>query len=377
VTTTLATTRLCPPGPPAPGWLVLDGPVIAEIGWGTPKDRPTGLVDVGDALVAPGFVDLQVNGLGSIDLATADAPEWEVAGRALVRTGTTAYCPTLVSAPLTSYPDALARAAAAHAAPGTGAAILGVHLEGPFLGGAPGAHPVEFLRAADAEWLDALLDQHPGLVRIVTLAPEADPELGTTRLLVARGVIVALGHSTASFEEATAAVDAGATLVTHLFNGMAPFHHRAPGLAGAALADPRLTASVIADLVHVHAAALTAAIAAKPKLALVTDAVALTAGAVGDVELVDGDGAVRRADGTLAGSTVPLDQAVRNVVALGVPVERAVEMAATIPAAVLGVRDRGRLVAGARADLVVLDPESLAVLEVWVAGERVLPIAAG
>ena len=371
MTTTFVTTRLCPPGPPAPGWFVVEGPVIAEVGWGSPTEGPGSRVDLGDALVVPGFIDLQVNGIGAVDLASTDASGWTAVGQALLRTGTTAYCPTLVSAPLASYPAALARAAEGQEAPETGAAILGVHLEGPFLGGAPGAHPVELLRPADTEWLGMLLDQHPGLIRIVTLAPEADPELAATRLLAARGVVVALGHSTASVEEATAAVDAGATLVTHLFNGMAPFHHRAPGLAGVALTDPRVAASVIADLVHVHAAVLATAIAAKPQLALVSDTVAVGTGAPGDLELVADGTAAGLRDGTLAGSTLTLDRAVRNVVGLGVPVERAVQMTTTIPADVLGIRDRGRLAPGARADLVALDSESLAVREVWVAGERV------
>ncbi len=368
MTTTLVTTRLCPPGPPAPGWLVLDGPVIADVGWGTPARTVENLVDLGDALVVPGFVDLQVNGIGTLDLATADGSGWDAAGQALLRAGTTGYCPTFVSAPLQSYAAALARAAAARDAYGTGAAILGMHLEGPFLGGAPGAHRLEFVGPADVEWLGALLDEQPGLVRIVTLAPEADPGLAATRLLTTHGVVVALGHSTASFEEATAAADAGAALVTHLFNGMGPFHHRAPGLVGAALTDQRLAASVIADLVHLHPAVLATAIAAKPRLALVSDAVAVGAG---DLELVEDGAAAGLPDGTLAGSTLTLDQAVRNVVGLGVPVERAVEMATTIPADVLGLRERGRLAPGARADLVALDAGSLAVLEVWLGGEAV------
>ncbi|HEX6311390.1 MAG TPA: amidohydrolase family protein, partial [Acidimicrobiia bacterium] len=198
---------------------------------------------------------------------------------------------------------------------------------------------------------------------MVTLAPEADPELAATRLLTERGVVVALGHSTASYDAAGRAAAAGATVVTHLFNGMGPFHHREPGLAGAALTDGRLTPTVIADLVHVHPAALRLAIGAKRSVALVTDAVAS-----GDVAA----DAVRLPDGTLAGSTLTLAGAVANVVALGVSVERAVEMAATVPAEVLGRGERGRLAAGRRADVVALDPRSLAVRTVWLAGERVV-----
>jgi N-acetylglucosamine-6-phosphate deacetylase len=198
---------------------------------------------------------------------------------------------------------------------------------------------------------------------IVTLAPEADPDHAATRLLQERGVRVSLGHSTATYEDALAAADAGARLVTHVFNGMAPLHHRAPGLAGAALDDDRMTPTIIADLVHVHPVALRLAIGRKRNVALVTDRVT-----VRGVQVAD-DGAARLPDGTLVGSTLSMDHAVRNVVGLGVPIERALEMAATIPAQALGLNDRGRIVPGARADLVALDPDSLAVRAVWLAGE--------
>jgi N-acetylglucosamine-6-phosphate deacetylase len=363
VTRVLASAALCPPGPPAPGWIAIDDGVIVEVGRGR---APAGSLDAGPALLFPGFVDLQVNGVGAVDFASADGDGWRRAGRAQLEGGVTAYCPTLVTAPLDEYAPALERARAARA--GAEAellpAIAGVHLEGPFLGGAPGAHPVALLRPADCDWLRGMLNAFADLVTIVTLAPEADPDLAATRLLHERSVAVALGHSTATFEQARAAADAGARLVTHLFNGMGALHHREPGLAGAALDDERLTPTLIADLVHVHPAALRLAIGHKRNVGLVTDRVA----AAGDVQVGD-DGAARFADGTLVGSTLSMDRAVRNVVDLGVPVERAVEMAATIPAASLGLTDRGRITPGARADLVALDPDSLAVRAVWLAGE--------
>ncbi|MGQ0804836.1 MAG: N-acetylglucosamine-6-phosphate deacetylase [Actinomycetota bacterium] len=349
--------------------MVADG-VVVDVGSGA-GDAPAGVLDLGDALLVPGFLDLQVNGVGEVDFARADGAGWERARSDLLRGGTTGFCPTLVSAPLDSYEPVLTRVDTLRATDGDGAAILGVHLEGPFLGDAPGAHPVGLLRPADTAWLTRLLDAHPGLVTVVTLAPEADPELAATRLLSRRGVVVALGHSTASYEDAIAAADAGASVVTHLFNGMGPFHHREPGLVGAALSDPRLTATVIADLVHVHPAALRLAIAAKRSLALVTDAVAVGAGAA-DTAISDRDGVPRLPDGTLVGSTLTLDRAVRNVVSLGVPVQRAVEMATTVPADLLGLADRGRLAPGARADLVALDPTTLTVRAVWLEGEQVV-----
>jgi N-acetylglucosamine-6-phosphate deacetylase len=364
VTRVLASAALCPPGPPAPGWVAIDDGVIVEVGGGR---APAGALDAGPALLVPGFVDLQVNGVGVVDFASADADGWRRAGRAQLERGVTAYCPTVVTAPLEEYEPALERVRAARAAAEGELlpSIAGVHLEGPFLGGAPGAHPVALLRPADCDWLRGVLDAFPDLVTTVTLAPEADPDLAATRFLHERSVAVALGHSTATYEQARAATDAGARLVTHLFNGMGPLHHREPGLAGAALDDERLTPTLIADLVHVHPAALRLAIGRKRNVGLVTDGVAVTGGVqVGD------DGAARLNDRTLLGSTLSMDRAVRNVVELGLPVERAVEMAATVPAASVGLTDRGRITAGARADLVALDPGSLAVRAVWLAGEH-------
>lgn len=362
MTHVLASARLCPPGPPRPGWVAFEGERIVEVGDGNP---PPGALDVGDALLAPGYLDLQVNGVGQDDFADADAAGWRHAGRALLEHGVTAYCPTLVSAPLDSYSPALTRVAAARAAGSVDEAmILGAHLEGPFLGGAPGAHPPELLRAADLAWLEALLRSHPGLVRIVTLAPEADPDAAAVRALVSAGVTVALGHSTATYDEARAAAAAGATMVTHLFNGMSALHHREPGLAGAAIDDGRLTPTLIADLVHVHPAVIRLAFT-RATVALVSDAVA-TGGAARD----DGT-AARLADGRLAGATTLLDRAVSNVVALGIPPEHAVAAATSVPASLVGANDRGRLAPGARADLLVLDPTSLDVRAVWSGGVEI------
>lgn len=361
MTVTLATRRLCPPGTPGPGWVVIDGSTIVERGDGTP---PAGAADLHDALLVPGFIDLQINGVGDVDFADADPGGWRRSARAQLERGTTAFCPTLITAALDAYEPALRRIEAARndAASLALPTILGAHLEGPFLGGAPGAHPVELIREADVGWLTTLLDTIPGVVAIVTLAPEADPSGAAIREIAGRGIVVALGHSTAGYEQARVAVDAGARLVTHVFNGMGPLHHREPGLVGAALDDDRLTPSLIADLVHVHPAVLRLVVNSKPNVLLVTDAV------TGPADL----DAVRLADGTLAGSTLSMDQAVRNIVGLGIPIGRAVAMATTVPASVLGDAERGRIEAGARADLVALDPATLEVRAVWLGGDQVV-----
>jgi N-acetylglucosamine-6-phosphate deacetylase len=341
----------------SPAWVTISGDRIAATGIG---DAPPGAVDLGDALLAPGFLDLQVNGWGAVDFATATATEIVGAVDTIVSGGTTGLLITLCSAPLADYAAMLETAAEVRTRRPD--AVLGVHLEGPFLGGAPGAHPVDVLRPADLEFLGRVLDDHAGLVRLVTIAPEADPALAATRLLCERGVVVALGHSTVDIAGARAAADAGARMVTHLFNGMSGMHHRAPGLAGAGLDDERLVPSVIADFVHVHPAMVRLALRARPDAVLVTDAVA----SAGDV--VERDGAAFLPDGTLAGSVLAMDRAVQNVVSTGIPNAAAVRHATANPARVLGESDRGRVAAGARADLVALDPETLAVRSVWVAG---------
>ncbi|MDQ1478356.1 MAG: N-acetylglucosamine-6-phosphate deacetylase [Actinomycetota bacterium] len=344
----------------SPAWLTIaDGRIVAT-GAGDP---PPGAVDLGDAFLAPGFVDLQVNGTGTVDFARAGVEEVVAAVDALVAGGTTGILLTICSAPLDAYDVMFERARRVRAARPD--AVIGVHLEGPFLGGAPGAHPPEVLRSADTDFVKHVNETYGDLVRVVTLAPEADPGLVATRLLLHHGVVVALGHSTVDYDGARAAADAGARMVTHLFNGMAPMHHRAPGLAGAALDDTRLVPSVIADFVHVHPALVKLALTARADAVLVTDAVATAP------PVVERDGAAYLANGTLAGSTLTMNGALRNVASLGLAAPRAVRHVTANPARVLGLADRGRIGPGVRADLVALDPETLAVRTVWVAGRPV------
>ncbi|MBK9178185.1 MAG: N-acetylglucosamine-6-phosphate deacetylase [Acidimicrobiales bacterium] len=350
-----------PGGVLAPGEVVVDDGTIVAVG---PTAGP-----VPDRTLAPGFVDLQVNGIDDVDVAHAAGTDWARLDELLARQGVTTWCPTLVTAPLDAFDAPLARIAGAATRPGPRPTIGGAHVEGPFLGGAPGAHPVELLRPPDRAWLASL----PPVVRLVTLAPELPGAIGAVRDLTGRGVLTALGHSTATFEQARAAVDAGARLVTHCFNGMAPLHHRAPGLVGAALTDDRLAVSLIADLVHVHPAVLALAFRAKPagRVVLVTDAVAWRAGQVGSIAVRLGDGVPRLPDGTLAGSTLTMDRAVANVVGrAGVTLAEAVRAASTTPAGLLGLHDRGEITPGKRADLVALDGE-LRAETTWVAGEAI------
>ncbi len=325
---------------------------------------------VPERTLVPGFIDLQVNGHSDVDVASADGAAWDRLDRLLLDQGVTTWCPTLVTAPLAEYAARFERVQRAATRPGDGRPeIAGIHIEGPFLGGAPGAHPREHIRGIDQAWLDAL----PELVRIVTLAPEIEGACAAISSLAERGVLVSLGHSIATFEEATAAAAAGARLVTHLFNGMGPFHHRAPGLAGAGLVDPGLVTAVIADGVHLHPAAVTTAFRAKGRggVVLVTDAVAWRARRLGRADVALRDGAPRLADGTIAGSALTMDAAIRYVVnQCGVRLDDAITAAATTPASLLGLADRGRLAPDTRADIVALGPD-LHIESVWVGGVEV------
>jgi N-acetylglucosamine-6-phosphate deacetylase len=343
----------------------MDGGVITELGCANP---PRDALDLGDALLTPAFVDLQCNGVHDVDFATADVDGWSYARAVLAGHGVGAFCPTFVTAPLDAYPDMLAAASRQRADTSAGLAeVLGVHLEGPFLGDAPGAHPRDLIRRVDVEWLGRVASP-AGVVRMVTLAPEADPDLTGTRALAAAGVVVALGHTRASFEDALEAAEAGASVVTHLFNGMGTLHHRDPGVAMAALTDDRLTPTVIADLVHVHPAAIRLAATCKPRLAAVSDSVGIRNG------LIPRDGAAWLPDGRLAGATTLLDRALAGLVASGVGIAQAVEAVTASPARLVGARERGVLRPGARADVVALDPGTMAPRRVWLAGVPV-PLA--
>ncbi|MGB8859236.1 MAG: amidohydrolase family protein [Ilumatobacteraceae bacterium] len=322
-----------------------------------------------DRWLAPGFVDLQVNGIDDVDVATAAGSDWERLDRLLLAQGVTTWCPTLVTMPLAKYERPLDRIAAAMRRPAMSRpAIAGTHLEGPFLGGAAGAHPRDLIVPIDLEWMAAL----PPHVALVTLGAEQPLAVEATAMLVASGRLVSVGHSNADEHQFDAVVAAGARLTTHLFNGMTGAHHRSPGVAVFALTNPAVAASIIADGVHVHPRVVRMAFAAlgRERAVLVTDAVAWRSGRVGGIGMAMRDGAPRLPDGTLAGSAVTMDAAIRTCVAAGVDAAAALAAASTNPARLLGLGDRGAIEVGRRADLVALTP-ALEIEQVWVAGRPV------
>ncbi len=353
-----AATVMTPAGPVSDAEVVIDGGLIADVRGATGP--------VPDTVLVPGFVDLQVNGIGTVDVAGATAPDWDQLDHALLAQGVTTWCPTIVTAPLDELEASLAAIADAARRPGGGRPeIAGAHLEGPFLA-VPGAHRRQFLRPrVDGAWLASL----GSLVKIVTLAPELPGALDAIAELSDRGVVVALGHSAGTAETALEGADAGARLVTHVGNAMGPLHQRAPGLVGAALTDERLSVSVIADLVHSHPVFVRLAFTSKSArgVALVTDSVAAPPGPTPP----------RLPNGTLAGSVLRMDDAVSNVVRrCAVSLPDALEAAGATPARLLGLDDRGAIAPGRRADVVALEPTgdgTPRVASVWVAGVEAWP----
>jgi N-acetylglucosamine-6-phosphate deacetylase len=326
----------------------------------------------GKGIAAPGFVDLQVNGFAGVDFYSADSGGYARAGEALLRTGVTAYQPTIITSSEEELEAALGEVPPNGAAPH----VLGAHLEGPFLSPERlGTHPAGDRRDPDVALLERLLGAGP--VAHVTLAPELPGALELVDVLRARGVTVACGHSNATAEQARAGFARGARTVTHIFNAMRPFEAREPGLAGAALASGDVVVQIILD--GVHLADDTARLvwrAAAGRVALVTDAV--SGAGVGDgsyrlgtVDVEIENGVVRRADSVLAGSTVTMIDAVRNLVELGAPLAGALAAASEVPARVAGRGDVGRLEPGAIADVVVLD-DGLEIQRVLAAGEDTL-----
>jgi N-acetylglucosamine-6-phosphate deacetylase len=316
----------------------------------------------GHGIAVPGFVDLQVNGFGGVNFLSADPEGYLTAGEALLETGVTAFLPTFITSPEEQLLAALHEVPAQTERQPDGPRILGAHLEGPFLSALRlGIHPTEARSNPDLELLERLLDAGP--VRLVTLAPELPGASKVIEKLVRREIAVSAGHSDATAEQANAAFDLGVRSVTHLFNAMRPFHHRDPGIAGAALARPDVIVQLILDWVHV--APITAAMvwqAAQGRVALVTDSLSgagLDDGPyrLGEVDVQIRDGVARGETGSLAGSTLTMIEAVQNLQSLGVSFEDAIGAATEVPARVLRLPTLGRIGVGLPADVVVLTVE--------------------
>lgn len=301
-------------------------------------------------LVCPGFVDLQMNGWDDVDVAGADADDLERLDAMLWSEGTTRWLGTIVTAALGTMATTLDRLAAAqpHIR-----GMLGVHTEGPFLGGRPGAHDTRLIVGVDDDFVDSL----PDSVRLVTLAAESDGAFGAIESLVARGILVSLGHTSPTRQQWDRAVRAGASMVTHLFNGMSGIHHRDGGVALWALADRGVTCGLIADGHHVSDDIVRLAFSAAPgRIVLVSDSVAWRSPWAVSRGLTIDPGVATLPDGTLAGSSTSLRGCVqRAVLAAGVPLADVLRAATSTPAELIGATDTGSIRVGAGADMIVLD----------------------
>lgn len=359
----LAGGRVVTPQGVVDGWIRVEDGTISEIGTGTPPSSPGPVEELGGRWVVPGFVDIHCHGGGGGSFTSLELDQAQNAVDTHREHGTTTLVASLVSAPL----DDLTKQVGALSELVTDGLIAGVHLEGPFLSSARcGAHDPAILRPPEPQAVEQLLNAGQNSIAMVTLAPELEHSVNAVRQLADHGVIAAVGHTDATFDQVVPAIDAGATVATHLFNGMRPLHHREPGPIGAVLGDERVTIELICDLIHLHPAAarLAAEHAGRGRTVLITDAISATAAGDGTYELGSlpvtvADGVPTLEDGSLAGSTLTMDAAFRNfVVGCGMSVEDAVTATATRPAELLGMADRvGSLRAGASADLVVLDED--------------------
>jgi len=365
------------------GVLVIEDGTIRAVGSRREMIVPKGarFVDLGERILAPGFVEIHVHGARGRDAMEGSADALEAVARELLRHGTTSFLPTTLTAPVATLIKALE---------GLGSAIrswqsrggadgepvseaLGIHMEGPFLSAARrGVHPAENLLKPSPELFQRFADAAQGTIRVLTIAPELEGALELQALAIRSGVRVALGHSDAEFDEAERAIEAGASHAVHVFNAMRPLAHRECGILGAVLTDDRLQAEVIADGVHVSAPALRLLLRAKgaSRVVLVSDGTSATGMGEGRFRLGEmdifverdarsGELVCRNAEGKLAGSVLTQDRAVRNMAAFtGIELREAVTMASWNPARLLGLEDRkGCLRPGADADVVVLEPD--------------------
>jgi len=337
-----------------------------------------------DSIAVPGFIDVHIHGAGGRDVMEGSGEALSAITKKVAKFGTTSLLATTV----TAGADDTCRAVAGvskyittqHETSEPRAEILGIHFEGPFLSKERrGAQPAQFLQLPSAEYLERLLRAASGNARILTIAPElfgAMPCIDAARSL---GMVVSIGHTDATYEQARVAVAHGAHHATHVYNGMRPFTHRDPGVIGAVLTTPELTAELIADGVHVDEVAMKVLLQAKGAggIVLISDGISATgmpdgSYMLGDQEVAVSGGICRTADGKLAGSTLTLDRSLRNVVRLGVPLADTVRMLTLNPATVLGIEfKKGVLRTGADADIVLLN-DALEVTQVWARG---IPVA--
>ena len=321
-----------------------------------------------NSIAAPGFLDIHTHGYGGYDVTMNNVSGFVEISKSLLKHGVTSFLPSTVTQSqeiLLQVCDAIKNAIKKEV---KGAEILGLHLEGPHIstGKEAGAQNISFARNPDIKELEELIRNSDHNIKRITLAPELPGAVEYIKHAKKMGVVVAVGHTNATYEEAILGFDAGITICSHLFNGMRPFHHREPGIIGAYLARDDIYAELITDMVHLHPGTITAVVKLKgiEKLVLITDAIAETSlpdgeYEIGGLETILTDGISRiKATGRLAGSTLTMDVAVKNMVTqIGVALKDAIRMATLNPAEVMKLTNYGRLAPGFVADIVILDSE--------------------
>lgn len=342
---------------------------------------PVGTMARDVELLCPAYIDIHVHGGDGVDVMDDDPGVLDRLAMHKAREGVGSWLPTTVTAPLANIEQALQRIAQRYYQGGPGASVLGSYLEGPyFTPQNKGAHPPELFRELNIAELDRLIEISQNTLRVVALAPEKPAALETIKHLKSRDVRVMLGHSAASYEQTIQALDAGADGMVHCFNGMTGLHHRNPGMVGAGLTDKRAWLELIADGHHVHPAVMNICCScAKPRTLLITDAMSAAGMPDGDYSICGHpvtmcNGIVRTESGGLAGSTLTLDAAVRNMVNhVGVSTEDAIHMASLHPAKMLGLdKQLGSLAVGKRANLIALNSQLL-LQNIWINGQN-LPL---
>jgi len=352
--------------------VVVQGSKILAVGQVGQLVLPRGAreINANGKTIVPGFVDVHIHGAGGCDVMEATAEALETIAAIVARHGTTSFVATTVTASEIETRESVAGIArfilrsSDLAARELGAEILGIHFEGPFISPARrGVHPAEWIVPPSTALLAEFLKEARGTTQILTLAPELPGALELIAAARQAGLVVSIGHTDANYEQTRAAIDAGATHAAHVFNAMRPFSHHGTGVIGAIMTSPKVSAELIADGIHVDEAAMRMLVELKTpdRVILVSDGTSATGMPDGKYQLgkfnvkVSG-GVVRNAEGKLAGSTLTLDRALRNIVAMGVPLTSALRMLTANPARQLGLGTRkGILAAGADADLVFLD----------------------
>jgi N-acetylglucosamine-6-phosphate deacetylase len=358
--------------------ILVEGGRIAALGHRDEIRVPANAVDyvAAEMTVVPGFVDAHIHGAGGHDVMEATTLALDRIAATVARHGTTSLVATTVTAPIEDtchslegiahYIRSQAQLNQTQEDARLAAEIVAIHLEGPFISHARrGVHPPDAIAQPSIQTLQTFLDAADGLVKIVTIAPEIPGARELIEYAVAAKIVAAIGHTDADYDQARAAIQAGARHAVHMFNAMRPFTHRDPGVVGAILTDPEVTAEIIADGVHVAGPAIQVLLGCKgfDAVLLVSDGIAATGMhdgkyRLGNFEVTVRDGVARNSEGKLAGSTLTLDRALRYLVAIGVPLQEAVRMATVLPARRLGLAGKKGIIAvGADADLVALTPD--------------------